>query len=226
MSKHSADYMEGIKVFLEPSEFINSDHSDIVNRCSEVIVEQDSVQDRITKLYLHVRDNWRYNPYKLDLRKDHMMASAILERPEAYCIEKAILYAAFLRAAGVPAKVGFANVVNHIGTEKLEVILETNLLVFHGYTLVYYNDQWKIATPAFNKELCNKLGVDVLEFNGTDDSMLQQYSKEGNRYMEYVHDYGSYKDLPHGLLISELKKHYPHIHEARLSNSDDLIFKF
>ncbi|NNM15782.1 MAG: transglutaminase domain-containing protein, partial [Bacteroidia bacterium] len=179
-----------ISTFIQPSLFIDNTHPDVLAEKDKVVSESDSTQEKIIKLYLHVRDKWRYNPYKLDLRKEQMRASEIIKRPEAYCIEKAILYAALVRAAGIPAKVGFANVINHIGTEKLEEVLKTNMLVFHGYTLVHYNNQWRVATPAFNKELCELLNVDVLEFDGTEDSMLQHFSKEGDKYMEYVHDYG------------------------------------
>jgi len=211
--------------FLQPSLFIDSAHREVVAEKDKIISESDSTQDKIVKLYLHVRDNWRYNPYKLDLRKEQMKASAIIKRPEAYCIEKAVLYAALLRRAGIPAKVGFANVINHIGTEKLEEVLKTNMLVFHGYTIVYYKDHWYVATPAFNKELCEILNVDVLDFDGTKDSMLQQYDKTGNEYMEYVHDYGHFIDLPRELMLSELKRYYPHYRSTTLPDNGNFVFR-
>lgn len=224
-NKNLSAYSEEVKQFLQPTEFINSDHPDILALTKSIVSEGESKQEKIKQLYLFVRDRWRYNPYKLDLRKEQMKASAILKRTEAYCIEKAILFAALLRAAGIPAKVGFANVVNHIGTEKLEEIFKTNVLVFHGYTLVYFKELWHIATPAFNKELCEKLNVDVLEFDGTKNSMLQQFSKQGNKYMEYVHDYGSFSDLPHELMLSELQKYYPHFMDVTERSHGEVIFR-
>lgn len=211
--------------YLKSSEYIDSNHPAIIALKDKLISDNNSEQEKIVKLYLHVRDNWRYNPYKLDLRESQMKASAVLNRTEAYCIEKAVLYAALLRSAGIPAKVGFANVKNHIATEKLEAVLKTNVLVFHGYTVVYFNSQWKVATPAFNKSLCELLNVDVLEFNGTQDSMLQQYNSKGDEYMEYVHDYGHFNDIPRELMLRELRRLYPHFKIAQLPDSGDVIFR-
>lgn len=211
--------------YLKSSEYIDSEHPAIIALKDELVSENNSEQEKIVKLYLHVRDNWRYNPYKLDLRESEMKASAVLNRNEAYCIEKAVLYAALLRSAGIPSKVGFANVKNHIATEKLEAVLKTNVLVFHGYTVVHYNNQWKVATPAFNNSLCEMLNVNVLDFDGTKDSMLQQFSKSGDVYMEYIHDYGYFNDIPRELMLHELKKHYPHFETAQLPGSGEIVFR-
>lgn len=210
---------------LEPTKYIDSAHPNIIALKDELIAESDSEQQKIVKLYLHVRDNWRYNPYKIDLRENEMKASAVIKRHDAYCIEKAVLYAALLRAAGIPAQIGFANVKNHIATEKLEALLKTNRMVFHGYTVVYFNNQWKVATPTFNKSLCKRLNVDVLEFSGVEDSMLQQYSKTGDKYMEYIHDYGHFVDIPRELMLSEFRKHYPHLETVKLPDTGEIVFR-
>ncbi len=164
-------------------------------------------------LYYAVRDGFQYNPYKIDLRPEAMTASHLLTRNHGYCIEKANLLAAAARALGIPSRLGFANVRNHIGVEKLVEVLKTDVLVFHGYAELYLEGKWVKATPAFNKELCEKLNVAPLEFNGREDSLFQQYDHAGNQYMEYLHDYGTFADVPRELFIRELKKYYPHLFE-------------
>ena len=91
-------------------------------------------------------------------------------------IEKAIVLIACLRALGVPARLRLAKVTNHIAVERLTERLGTNVLTPHGMVDVFLNGKWVKATPAFNKELCEKCDVEPLEFDGTEDSMFQEFN--------------------------------------------------
>ncbi|MBL6448426.1 transglutaminase domain-containing protein [Fulvivirga sp. 29W222] len=197
--------------YLKPGVYINSDHRDVIRFAQERTADYSTIDDKIKALYYAVRDEFWYDPYRLDFTTEAIKASHIVSRDYGYCIEKSCLFAAGARALGVPARMGFANVKNHIGTAKLEEVLKTNLLVFHGYAEVWLNDRWVKATPVFNKGLCNKLNVDPLEFDGYEDAVFQQFSKSGGKFMEYVHDYGTFSDIPYEMLIDELVKHYPHL---------------
>ena len=146
----------------------------------------------------------------------------MLRRDYGYCVEKANLLGACARALGIPARLGFANVRNHIGTARLEKMLRTDVLVFHGYVELYLEEHWVKATPAFNAALCRRLGVAPLAFDGRHDSLFQQYDSSGGKFMEYLHDYGTFPDVPRELFIDELKKHYPHIFEHPQPYSDEL----
>lgn len=208
--------------YLQPAEFVNSDSEDVIAFAKKAIGLSTDPVEQAVKLYYAVRDGFNYNPYDIDLNAEAMKASSLLKRDYGYCVEKACLLAAVARVAGIPSRLGFAKVRNHIATEKLEERLRTNVLVFHGFTELFLDGKWIKATPAFNKSLCVKLKVDSLEFNGKEDSVFQSYSKEGGQFMEYLHDYGTFPDIPRDLFISELKKHYPHIFENR---SEDLSLK-
>jgi transglutaminase-like putative cysteine protease len=199
--------------YLQAAEFVNSDAEEVIAFAKNAIGDSVLSVEKAVKLYYAVRDGFNYNPYNIDLTKDAMKASALLKRDSGYCVEKACLLAATARAVGIPSRLGFAKVRNHIATEKLEERLKTNVLVFHGYTELFIDNKWVKATPAFNKTLCEKLNVDSLEFNGKDDSVFQSYNQQGGEFMEYLHDYGTFDDIPRDLFISELKTHYPHLFE-------------
>ena len=201
------------EIYLQPAEYINSDSQEVIQFTQKVIGNTTDPVERAVKIYYAVRDGFNYNPYDLDLSSEALKASSLLKRNYGYCVEKACLLAACARVAGIPSRLGFAKVRNHIATEKLEEILKTNVLVFHGFTELFLNGKWVKATPAFNKSLCEKLKVESLEFDGTEDSIFQSYNKEGSQFMEYLHDYGNFDDVPYDLFISELKKHYPHLFE-------------
>lgn len=206
-----------LDIYLQPAQFIDSDHPQIIAFARRTITAASDARQKAVALYAAIRDGWRYDPYHIDLRPQAMKASALLQRDYGYCIEKACLMAAAARVLGIPSRLGFANVKNHIGTERLEAILKTNILVFHGYVELYLKGKWVKATPAFNKELCHRLGVPPLSFDGEKDSLFQQYTPDGSQFMEYLHDYGTFADIPRDLFIRELRKYYPHIF-ANLQN--------
>lgn len=206
------------KIYLQPAKYINSDSEEVIQFTQKIVENTMDPVEKAVKLYYAVRDGFNYNPYNLDLSSEAMKASSLLKRNYGYCVEKACLLAACARVAGIPSRLGFARVRNHIATEKLEEILKTNVLVFHGFTELFLEGKWVKATPAFNKSLCEKLNVESLEFDGRTDSIFQSYNKEGNQFMEYLHDYGNFEDVPYELFISELIKHYPHLFEENKWN--------
>ncbi len=198
------------KLYLAPTFFIDADHPDITAYTKKHIENAKDDIEKAVSLYYAVRDGWRYSPYNINLRHEAMVASNIMTRESAYCVEKSCVLAAVARAAGIPSRLGFANVRNHIGTERIEKFLKTDVLVFHGYTELYLDGKWVKSTPAFNKGLCDKLGVAPLEFNGKEDSIFQEFDRNGGDFMEYLHDYGVFHDVPHDMFVMELKSHYPH----------------
>lgn len=195
-----------------PNYFVDADHPDIHAFIKKHTVATQSPTEKIVSLYYAIRDGWRYNPYHVSARKEAYRASELLGRSYTrggHCIDKANLLAACARALGIPARLHFANVRNHIGTEKFEKMLETNLMVFHGYVELWLDERWVAATPAFNKELCEKLNVAPLEFDGTEDAIFQEYDRKGGQFMAYEHDYGIFEEIPFELMIGEWAKYYP-----------------
>ena len=85
-------------------------------------------------LYYAVRDGFRYDPYRIDLSPAGMRASTVLAIGIGWCVPKAALLAAACRAAGIPARVGYADVRNHLSTERMRQTLKTDLYLWHGYT--------------------------------------------------------------------------------------------
>ncbi|HEX2199541.1 MAG TPA: transglutaminase domain-containing protein, partial [Burkholderiales bacterium] len=127
---------------------------------------------------------------------DDYVASRVAEMPSAFCIQKAVLLAAAARAIGIPARLGFADVKNHLTSPKLAAVMGSDLFVFHGYTEPHLDGRWVKATPAFNLGLCTKFRVKPLEFDGTADSIFHPFDEDDRRHMEYVRERGSYADVP------------------------------
>ena len=134
---------------------------------------------------------------------------AVLRRERDFCIPKAVLLAALARARGIPARLGFADVRNHLATPRLLQAMGTDLFIYHGYTELHLEGKWVKATPAFNLGLCEKAGVKPLEFDGRSDSVFHQYDRSGRRHMEYVRDHGSYADLPYAEILAAMREAAP-----------------
>jgi len=212
---------EILEDYLKPGKFTDSDAEIVINFTQQKTKGIIDPLQKAIKLYYAVRDGFAYNPFRIDLRPDALKASNLLSRNYGYCVEKANLLAAVARAAGIPSRLGFAQVRNHLGAVRLEKILRTDLLVFHGYTELYLNSKWVKATPAFNKTLCQRLKVKPLEFDGKTDSLFQQMAPNGKKFMEYVYDYGQFQDVPYDLYVSELHKYYPHMFEEKVLYGDE-----
>lgn len=215
-----------MKEFLKPTEFLDFDDESVFEFAKQNSAGARTEKEKAVKLYYAVRDGFQYNPNILDLRRTGLKASDLVQRNRGYCVEKAVLLAAAARAVNIPSRLSFYIVKNHIATEKLEKMLKKDYLVFHGAAELFLDGKWLKTTPAFNKKLCEYIKVEPLEFDGTKDSIFQEYDKSGNVFMKYLHDYGAFDDLPYDLYLSELKKHYPHIFENGEYTNGDLIYDF
>ncbi len=196
--------------FLTPNRYVDSDHPDLVAFGHEAGGEGTD-REVAVRLYYRVRDMLRYNPWRVSLDRSGYRASEVLLRDPTeggHCIDKALLLAGAARARGIPSRLHFANVRNHVGTAALEERLGTDLLVFHGYTELWLQGRWVAATPAFNLELCEHLGVEALEFDGIHDSIFQAYDRQAGRFMEYVDDHGSHAGIPFDDMIAAWRTHY------------------
>ncbi|HNI76261.1 MAG TPA: transglutaminase-like domain-containing protein, partial [Giesbergeria sp.] len=163
---------------------------------------------RAVSLYLAVRDGFRYDPYRIDLSPRGVSASAVLANGYGWCVPKAALLTAACRAVGIPSRVGYADVRNHLSTERLRKAMNSDVYVWHGYSDIWIDGRWVKATPAFNIELCERFGLLPLEFDGRTDSLYHPYDRAGQRHMEYVHQRGTFDDLPLDAMVQDFARVY------------------
>ena len=124
-------------------------------------------------------------------------------------MQKAVALTAAARATGIPSRLGFADVRNHLQSERLRGLMGTDLFVWHGYSTLFVGGRWRKASPAFNAELCARFGVPPLDFDGTRDALLHAFAGDGSQYMEYVHEHGVYTDLPLERILAAYRETYP-----------------
>jgi transglutaminase-like putative cysteine protease len=165
--------------------------------------------NRAISLYYAVRDQIRYDPYTFSPDLNDYSASHTLNTGRGWCVPKAILYAACCRAVGIPARLGYADVRNHLSTGNLRRLMGTDIFYWHGYTDVYLNRTWVKATPAFNIELCERFRLQPLEFDGLEDSIYHSFDRDGQKHMEYLNYRGEFADLPFEMMMSDFARLHP-----------------
>ena len=195
--------------YLTPTSIIDSDHESIIDYAGEIIegIKDDPVQKAV-KLYYAVRDGIWYDPYLPFFLPEHFRASNTLRNKRGFCVPKAVLLCAVSRACGIPARLGFATVRNHLITREFIERYNTELFVYHGYTQLFLEGKWVIATPAFNIELCERHHVKPLEFDGREDSLFHPYNEEKKLFMEYLEYHGYYADVPIDKMMAANIKEY------------------
>lgn len=192
---------------LAATEAIDRDHP-AVQAFAHEHAQGASERERAVALVHAVRDAFRYDPYRIDLSPAGMRASTVIANGYGWCVPKATLLAAAARAAGIPARLGFADVRNHLSTARMRQTMQTDLFIWHGYAELWLDGAWRKATPAFNLSLCQKFGLLPLDFDGVHDSIYHPFDASGQRHMEYVNDRGTFDDLPLARIVADFRRVY------------------
>jgi transglutaminase-like putative cysteine protease len=199
---------EDLRPFLEPTPTIESEHPQIVAFARRHCAGADGAIDRAVRLYYAVRDGIRYDPYALELSVNGLCATTTLRAGRGWCVAKAILLAAACRSLEIPVRLGFADVRNHLSTERMRKTMKTDIFFWHGYVSIHLEGRWVRATPAFNVELCRKFRIHPLEFDGREDSIFHPFDLDGNRHMEYVAQRGEFADVPIDAIETTFREYY------------------
>lgn len=207
--------------FLAPGRFVDSDHPDVRAFAAEVTAGATTQAEQAARLFRAVRERLRYDPYSISMDPEEYRASTLLRRERAYCIPKAVLLCAAARAAGIPARLGFADVRNHLASDKLRAVMRTDVFAYHGYVELWIDGKPVKASPAFNAALCARFGVPPLELEAGRDALLQAYDGSGRRYMEYLRERGLYLDLP----LDEIMQAFAQIYGPPPAAVDDDAFE-
>jgi transglutaminase-like putative cysteine protease len=200
---------------LAPGRFIDSDARSIVELARGVTAGLRGEIDRIVGLYRAVRDGIIYDPYVDVFDQQNFRASSVLAAGRGFCIGKSALLAAAARVMGVPARVGYADVRNHMTSRRLRERTKSDIFIWHSYTDLFIDGRWVKATPVFDQALCERVGLKPLEFDGRQDSLFHPFDREGRRHMEYLRDRGTFPDVPFETIQADFRSTYPSLVSER-----------
>lgn len=195
--------------FLAAGAFIDSDSPQVIAFAKQITADITDPRAAILRLFATVRDAIVYDPYVNFADPANYRASGVLAASRAFCIGKAALLAASARVIGIPARVGYGDVRNHLTSPWLYNKMKTDTFVWHSYTELYLSGRWVKATPAFDGALCNRLGLKPLEFDGDTNSLFHPFDRAGRRHMEYLNDHGTFADVPFDTITAVFLDKYP-----------------
>lgn len=192
---------------LAPTRFIDADNPSLRDFARETAGTGDDIT-RAVRLYYALRDLIPYDMRTFGLDENQFVASNVLRANAAFCVPKAIVLAAAARAVGIPSKVGFANVRNHLSSPRLRALMDDDVFYWHSYTSLFLDSRWVKATPAFDIGLCTQHGVKPLEFDGSGDSIFHPFDQDGRPHMEYIDFIGEFADFPYQAFANEMRARY------------------
>jgi transglutaminase-like putative cysteine protease len=194
---------------VSPGRFIDSDAPEVIAFARRAAADGRDEIDTIVRVYRAVRDGIIYDPYVDFSAEANFRASTVLAAGRGFCIGKSALLAAAARVLGIAARVGYADVRNHLTSPKLYQRIKTDVFLWHSYTDLYVNNAWVKATPAFDSVLCQRVGLEPLEFDGRRDSLFHPFDPQGRRHMEYLRDRGTFADVPFATVVADFRAAYP-----------------
>lgn len=206
------DLLPNLETALLSTYFIDADAPSVAEFTAGCVKSAGSPRRAAVDLFYAVRDGFAYDLLKVGLSAEEFKASRTLARGFGFCIHKAVLLAACCRSAGIPCRLRFADVRNHLTTEWLRELMGTDLFIYHGYVEMFLDGKWVKSTPAFDSRLCERHGVRPIDFDGTRDAIFHEFDLSENKHMEYVRDRGVFDDLPHDEIVDAFVRAYPKIY--------------
>ncbi|MCK7503491.1 MAG: transglutaminase family protein [Desulfobacterales bacterium] len=124
-------------------------------------------------------------------------ASTTLRTKRGWCVTKAVLLAACCRAVGIPARLGFADVRNHLTTTRMREQMKTDVFFWHGYTSIYLDGSLGQGHARIQHRALREVPArgPWTSTAGPTRSITPSIST-GNRHMEYLNHRGEYADVP------------------------------
>lgn len=211
--------MNNLNKFLKPTKFLDFDKSRVKNKAHKIVQNNKNEKEKAIELFYWVRDKIRYNQFAFYMIPANFKASVTLRRKNGFCVSKAVLLSAMARAVGIPSKIHLADIINHKIPQKVIDWMKTDIFLFHGYSELYLNNKWVKATPVFDKRTSQKGGYPLVEFDGEHDALLASYDSDGNRFVEYLNDRGTYADLPYEEIEIIFNREYADAIDAILNST-------
>ena len=195
----------------QPTDFLDHESSTVREFVATALPERQELSDieQACALYYAVRDGIRYEVYGADLSRTGLQASSVITAGTGFCVHKSIVYAAALRSVGIPSRIVYGDVRNHLASPRLRELVGGDVFRFHSLTSVYLDGKWVKATPVFNKLLCRLYKISPLDFDGRSDSLYHPYDEQGRRHMEFLHMHGEFDDVPYDMVIDGIRQAHP-----------------
>jgi transglutaminase-like putative cysteine protease len=181
---------------VKPGYCVDSDAPAVRNITAKLTARCRDARERARRLFDFVRDEIRYNFAPDVHQRRDFKASHTLELGNGFCMQKAALYAALCRASGIPARIGFQDLVDYKITGQFRELMGTNELSGHGMNAVYLDGRWLAVDCTLDRGLVERKNYRLVEFDGLHDALLPKTDRAGKPHFEILKQRGFYNDTP------------------------------
>lgn len=209
--------VSGMEDYLKPTATIDCGNQLVREKAWNLTKGAHDTPAKASNLFYWVRDEIEYNPFVRLEAFESYRASDTVTRGEGSCVEKAALLVALARAVGIPARLHFADIRNHLVSSRLLEVMRTNLISYHGYAELHIGGKWIKATPAFDLKTCQENRIIPVEFDGQHHALLHSRNSDGKLHIEYVQDHGHSIDVPVEEMLAAWMRHYGVAAQERLT---------
>jgi len=213
--------MNDQRQYLAPTYIVDSDSKPVKKKARNIIKNLIDPAEQTVNLFYFVRDGIKYNPYDIALNVENFRASYTLQKGFGFCVSKAVLLAALARATGIPARIRFANLVNHQVPQKLFDLIKDHVIYYHGFCEFFIKEKWISATPAFDNKMCREAGLKTVEFDGKTPAILPQEDLKGRPHIDYLKYHQLFHNLPMEQIREKYKDSYTYENTDIMGGSDE-----
>lgn len=182
--------------YLLPCPGVDSQNPRVRSLAAEITRGMTGEAERASALFTWSRDTVRYIPYAPFAALEDYEPLRTLDRGYGFCTQKSALLVALARAAGIPARFHYADLLNHNMPGRLGLVLRSNRMVYHTYADLRVDGRWFKVTPSFERPLCEKMGWRLVEFDGTADATLHASDLRDRPHIDYILDRGTDPGIP------------------------------
>jgi transglutaminase-like putative cysteine protease len=182
--------------FLAPAPGVQSDHPQVISLAKKIIAGQTRDEDKARALFDYVRDTVRYSVYVPFEDMEDYLALNTLERGLGFCVQKSSLLCALARAVGIPSRLGFADIKNHLLPDHLDKMIPDKILYLHCFIEWQIDGRWIKSTPSFDQKLTQERGWRLVPFSPDNDALLPATDQAGRPHVEYIGHRGWRSGVP------------------------------
>lgn len=193
---------------MHPTPFIESDAAIVVALAERVAGDADPKQ-RAIRLFEYVRDQVRYE-FRAKLTRDEYRASNVLLEGKGFCVQKAVLLCALLRAARIPAALVLCDLKDHTLPKRIVDAMGTDIMFHHGLDAIFLDGRWVLADASLSPDVVERKRYRRVDFDGTTDAVFPSRTLDDARHAEVVKFHGLYPDLPFEQMIAAFAGAYQH----------------
>lgn len=203
--------------YLQASLEIDCNHPTIMELSQKLTQNCRTESDKAVSLFKYVRDECHYNMYATTGEREAYLSSAILKSGQGWCLQKAILLASLGRAAGIPSRLILVSIRNHKSPPETVKLMGTNVFFPHAYNHFFLDGHWVKAAATFDREICQRIQVPTVEFDGIHDAILPGTDLNGQPYIDYLEEYGYFAEVPWETILQKSRQLYGDVAHRWLS---------